>query len=60
MQFNWNHLRPERKLSEAHKSPVREIGETFLGKGTGIPDHQKKVELRKDRNLLSELIQFGS
>jgi hypothetical protein len=41
------------------KSLVREIGEAFLSTGTGIPDHQKRVQLGKNRNLLNELVQLG-
>jgi hypothetical protein len=59
MSFDWRKLKPGRELTEAHESLVREIGETFLLKGTGTPDHQKKVELRKNRNLLNELVQLG-
>ncbi len=59
MQFDWDLLRPEQELTEGQKSLVREIGETFLSKGTGIPDHQKRVQLGKNRNLLNELVQLG-
>src|SRR6266852_5626870 len=59
MSFDWEQLRPDREITEAHKLLVREIGENFLMKGTGIPDHQKKVELKKERNLLNELVQLG-
>ncbi len=59
MPFDWELLRPDREVTEAHKLLVREIGENFLMKGTGIPDHQKKVQLRKERNLLNELVQLS-
>lgn len=59
MSFDWQQLRPNRELTEAHKSLVREIGEFFLTKGMGTPDHQKRVELGKNRNLLTELVQLG-
>jgi hypothetical protein len=59
MKFDWDLLRPEQELTEVQKSLVREIGETFLTTGTGIPDHQKKVQLGKNRNLLTGLVQLG-
>ncbi len=59
MQFDWNLLKPEKELTEAQQSLAREICETFLDTGAGIPGHQKKVQLRKDRNLLNELTQLG-
>jgi len=59
MQFDWNLLKPEREVSSSQASLAREIAGTFLITGIGIPDHQKRVELRKDRHLLDELLQFG-
>jgi tetratricopeptide (TPR) repeat protein len=59
MSFDWEQLKPDREVTEPHKLLVREIGENFLMKGTGIPDHQKKVQLRKERNLLNELVQLS-
>jgi predicted nucleotide-binding protein len=59
MQFDWDLLKPEQELTEDQKSLVREIGETFLTTGTGIPDHQKKVQLGKNRHLLNGLVQLG-
>ena len=59
MPFDWEQLKPNHRLTEPQKRLVREIGENFLLKGTGIPDHQKKVELKKERNVLNELVQVG-
>lgn len=59
MSFNWELLRPNQDLNEAHQALVREIGETFLKTGEGIPDHQKRVQLGKARNRLNELQQLG-
>lgn len=58
MQSDWNLLRPEQELNEGQKSLVRRIVEPFLITGKGIPGHQMKAELGKDRHLLNELIQF--
>ena len=62
MPFDWQKLRPNRELTEAHKEITREIAEAFLAQGKGTPDHQKRVELverGKDRKLLNELDQLG-
>src|SRR5882762_10669348 len=59
MQFDWDLLKPQAELTESQKSLVREVGETFLMTGTGIPSHQKRVQLGKNRNLLNELVQLG-
>ncbi len=59
MQFDWELLKPEQGLTEAETSLVQEIGETFLSTGTGIPDHQKRVQLGKNRKLLNELAHLG-
>lgn len=59
MEFDWNLLKPNQELSEAQASLGREIAGTVLITGVGIPDHEKRVGLGKDRHLLDELIQFG-
>lgn len=59
MQFDWNLLSSDKALSEAQASLAREICESFLTTGMGISDHQKRVELGRNRNLLNELIQLG-
>lgn len=57
--FNWDLLRPETQATAAQESLAREICETFLDTGAGIPHHQKKVELKRNRNLLDQLVQLG-
>lgn len=59
MSFNWELLRPNQDLSEAHQALVREIGEAFFKTGEGTPDHQKRVQLGRARNRLIELQQLG-
>jgi hypothetical protein len=59
MSFDWELLRPNQELSDAHKSLTQEIAENFLVKGGGIPSHQKRVQLGKGRNLLNDLVQLG-
>ena len=59
MPIDWEQLRPSLDLTKAQESLVREIGELFLTRGVGTPGHQKKVELRKNRSLLDELVRFG-
>jgi serine/threonine protein kinase len=59
MGFDWELLKPGRRVTDAQKSVVEEIGLTFLNNGTGTPIHKKKVDLRNQRTLLNELEQFG-
>jgi len=58
MQFEWELLRPNQDLAEAQKSLVREAGETFLKTGNGIPYHQKRIDLGRNRRLLDGLAQL--
>jgi hypothetical protein len=59
MSFDWQKLTPNPELTEAQKDLLRGIAERFLEQGTGTQDHQKKVELGKERNMLNALVQLG-
>src|SRR5258708_28291486 len=59
MQFDWNQLHPKVPLGDAKISLVQEICENFLNTGKGVPDHQKRAELGKNRILLNDLVQLG-
>jgi len=59
MSFDWELLRPNQELSDAHKSLAQGIAENFLLRGGGTPSHQKRVQLGKGRNLLNDLVQLG-
>lgn len=59
MEFDWELLKPGREITPSQKSVIREVAQTFLENGRGIPIHKKNLDLRGERKVLNEVQQLG-
>lgn len=56
MSIEWSKYAPRENLSEGEVRLIREVAESYLGRGLGLTFDQKTVELGKDWRVLPELI----
>jgi hypothetical protein len=59
MPIDWEKIQPSPQLDEFAKALLIDIARQFLDTSSGVPDHAKRVELGKRRQVLNELAQHN-
>jgi predicted nucleotide-binding protein len=57
MPIDWEKIQPSPQLDEFSRDLLLSIAQQFFETGKGVPDHAKRVELGKRRQVLNELAQ---